>query len=124
LLGPLLLKVATTSLQDGQLPSSMRNGVITLIPKKGDLTALSNWRPITLLNTDYKLITRCLSSRISSVLPSLITTDQSYCVPGRTIYTNLHLNRDQKDVPVAVISLDQVSAYDSVEHPYIYHVLS
>jgi hypothetical protein len=58
LLGLLLLEVATTSLQEGQLPSSMRNGVITLIPKKGDLTALSNWRPITLLNRDYKLITR------------------------------------------------------------------
>jgi hypothetical protein len=130
LLGPLLLKVATTSLQDGQLPSSMRNGVITLIPKKGDFTVLSNWRPITLLNTDYKLITRCLSSRISSVLSSLITIDQSYCAPGRTIYTHLHLIRDvieyanQKDVPLAVISLDQASAYDSVEHPYIYHVIS
>jgi hypothetical protein len=52
LLGPLLLKVATTSLQEGQLPSSMRNGFITLITKKRDLTAVSNGRPITLMNTD------------------------------------------------------------------------
>jgi hypothetical protein len=63
------------------------------------------------------------------VLPDLITSDQSYCIPGRTIHTNHHLIRDsidhanQHDLPLAVISLDQASAYDSVEHPYILHVL-
>jgi exonuclease III len=128
-LGPLLLLVANTSMQEGKLPTSMLNGIITLIPKKGDLTLLANWRPITLLNTDYKLITSCLARRIISVLPDLITTDQSYCIPNRTIHTNLHLIRDsidhanQHDLPLAVISLDQASAYDCVEHPYILHVL-
>jgi hypothetical protein len=77
-LGPLLLRVANTSMQEEKLPPSMLNGVITLVPKKGDLTTLSNWRPITLQNTDYKLITRCLANRITPVLPALITTDQSY----------------------------------------------
>jgi hypothetical protein len=107
----------------------MLNGIITLIPKKGDLTQLANWRPITLLNTDYKLITRCLAKRLTTVLPKLITTDQSYCIPNRSIHTNLHLIRDsidhadQRSLPLAVLSLDQASAYDCVEHPYIYHTL-
>jgi hypothetical protein len=128
-LGPLLLRAANTSMQEEKLPPSMLNGVITLVPKNGHLTTLSNWRPITLQNTDYKLITRCLVNRITSVFPALITTDQSYCVPNRTIHTNLHLIRDsieyanKKDLSLAVISLDQASAYDFVEHPYIYHVL-
>jgi hypothetical protein len=64
-----------------------------------------------------------------SVLPDLITTDQSFCVPNKTIHTNLHLIRDaidhanQHDLPLAVMSLDQASAYDRVEHPYILYVL-
>jgi exonuclease III len=128
-LSPLLLEVVNTSLQQEQLPTSMLNGIITLIPKKGDLTQLANWRPITLLNTDYKLITRSLAKRLTTVLPKLITTDQSYCIPNRSIHTNLHLIRDsidyanQRNLPLAVISLDQASAYDRVEHPYIFHVL-
>jgi hypothetical protein len=107
----------------------MLNGIITLIPKKGDLTQLANWRPITLLNTDYKLVTCCLAKRLTAVLPQLITTDQSYCIPNRSIHTNLHLIRDSIDyanqcnLPLAVISLDQASAYDCVEHPYIFHAL-
>jgi exonuclease III len=128
-LGPLLLRVTNSSMHEGRLPNSMQNGIITLIPKNGDHTLLSNWRPITLLNTDYKLITKCLAGRIISVLPDLITSDQSFCVPNRTIHTNLHLIRDaieyanMHNLPLAVISLDQASAYDCVEHPYIFYVL-
>jgi exonuclease III len=128
-LSPLLLQVANTSLQKGKLPTSMLNGVVTLVPKQGDPTMLSNWRPITLLNTDYKIITRCLAQRITAALPKLITSDQSYCIPNRTIHTNLHLIRDsidhanRNDLPLAIISLDQASAFDCIEHAYIFHVL-
>jgi exonuclease III len=128
-LGPLFVQVANASLQAEKLPSSMLNGVITLVPKQGDPTLLTSWRPITLLNTDYKLIARCLASRITKVLPRLITSDQSFCIPNRTIHTNLHLIRDaiayanHRSLPLAVVSLDQASAYDCVEHPYIFYVL-
>jgi hypothetical protein len=107
----------------------MLNGIISLIHKWEDLTLLSNWRSITVLKTDYKLTTNCLARRIISELLDLVTTYQIYCVPNRTIHTNLHLIRDstdhanQHDLPLAVILLDQASAYDCVEHPYILHVL-
>jgi hypothetical protein len=73
-LGPFQLHVANTSMQEGKLPTSKLNGVITLTPKKGDLTLPSNWKPIALLNTDYKIKACCLARRIISVLPDLITT--------------------------------------------------
>jgi hypothetical protein len=53
-LGPLLLRVANTSIVGEKLPSVL-NVVITLVAKKGDLTLLSIWCP-TLKNTDYKLM--------------------------------------------------------------------
>jgi hypothetical protein len=102
----------------------MLKGVVTLVPKHGDPMDLKNWRHVTLLNTDYKLITRCLANRITEVLPMIISSDQSFCVPGRSIHTNLHLIRDAiayantDNIPLAVISLDQSSAYDCVEHNY------
>ena len=129
-IGPLLLRVANNGMEQEKLPNSMYQSMITLVPKKGNPTLLANWRPITLQNTDYKLITRCLANRITEVLPTLITTDQSYCVPKKTIHTNLHLIRDaieyanQRDIPLAIISLDQASAFDQVEHQYIYHLLN
>lgn len=67
--------------------------------------------------------------RISEVLPSLIKNDQSYSVPGRTIYDNLHLHRDiihytnDNDLPLAILNLDQQAAFDRVNHEYLFHVL-
>jgi hypothetical protein len=52
-------------------------GVLTLITKKGkDLRLLKNWRPLNLLNTDYKILAKTLARRIRTVLPKLISYDQ------------------------------------------------
>jgi hypothetical protein len=99
----------------------MLKGVVVLAPKQREPSDLKNWRRITLLNTDHKLIARCLAKRITQVLPQLISSDQSYCVPGRSIHTNLQLLRDAIEYAntSAVISLYQ----DSVEKQYLYRVL-
>jgi hypothetical protein len=90
----LFLKVAHRGFRQGHLPPSMLKGVVALAPKQREPSDLKNWRPITLLSTDHKLIARCLAKRITRVLPQLISSDQSYCVPGRSIHTNLQLLRD------------------------------
>lgn len=129
LLGPLYHSVFVTALHQKTLPKSSRKAVIGLIPKKGDLLSIDNWRPISLLTTDYKIIAKTLSTRISAVLPSLIKNDQSYSVPGRTIYDNLHLHRDiihytnENDLPLAILNLDQQAAFDRVNHEYLFHIL-
>ena len=56
-----LLKVYNQSFDLGIVPASLRTGVITLLEKKGkDRVDVANWRPITLLNIDYKLLTKTL----------------------------------------------------------------
>ena len=103
----------------------MRRGVVSLVPKGGDRLNIKNWRPITLLNTDYKLLTKVLTSRLKRVINSLVQPEQTYCVPGRTIHDNLHLLRDTiwygntYDVPLAIITLDQEKAFDRVNHDYL-----
>ncbi|KAI3356999.1 hypothetical protein L3Q82_003632 [Scortum barcoo] len=59
-----LQEVVKNCLERGGLPLSCRRAVITLLPKKGDLQELKNWRPVSLLCTDYKILSKVLASRL------------------------------------------------------------
>jgi len=62
----------------GELGISQRRGIITLTPKDdGTLLELTNWRPITLLNFDFKIASKAIAKRLESILPSLIHSDQT-----------------------------------------------
>ena len=82
---------------------------------------MKNWRPISLLCVDYKIGTRALAARLQKVLPSVLHQDQTCGVPGRSIFSNLYLVRDlteyctAKNLPLAIISLDQEKAFDRVK---------
>ncbi|MCI4382160.1 hypothetical protein PGIGA_G00260590 [Pangasianodon gigas] len=82
-LGEDLLKVLNDSLGGGLLPLSCRRAVLTLLPKKGDLTDIKCWRPVSLLCSDYKLLSKVLANRLAEVMDQVIHPDQTYCVPGR-----------------------------------------
>ncbi|KAG1125721.1 hypothetical protein G6F37_013524 [Rhizopus arrhizus] len=61
---------------------------MTLLPKKGDLTSLKNWRPISLINTDPKVFTRLLNARLMPHLNRLTSPQQLGFMPGRFIGEN------------------------------------
>ena len=77
-------------------------------------------RPITLLTMDYKILTKALANRLQRVLPLIVHTDQTASVKGRTINDNVRLLHDviyyasYCDIPLAVISVDQLKAFDRV----------
>ncbi|KAL3679694.1 hypothetical protein R1sor_022650 [Riccia sorocarpa] len=70
------------------LPVDLQS-VIKLIPKGGDKKMLGNWRPISLLNLTYKIVTKLLARRVQKVLPKIIDVQQSGFVHGRRIADNL-----------------------------------
>ena len=81
----------------GELSISQRRGVITLTPKEhGSLLDLSNCRPITLLNVDFKpmIAAKAIAKRLEQVLPDLIHPDQTGFVKGRYIGENIRLIAD------------------------------
>ena len=81
--------------QTGKMSISQRRGIISLIPKDEDnLMVLSNWRPITLLNVDYKILARAIVKRIEAKLPKLVHPDQTGFVKGRYIGQNVRLLND------------------------------
>ena len=70
---------------------AQRQGILSIIPKKGkDCELLKNWRPLSLLNFDYKLLTKCLSIRLKKVLPNIIHRDQTGFLKGRCIGENIN----------------------------------
>lgn len=122
---PLFFLMANTAFLLNSLPRSMQFSVLSLIPKLGDKLILKNWRPISLLNTDYKIISRALTNRLTKALPYIIDSDQTFCIEGRSIYSNLHLMRDtieytnDRNTQLAIITLDQEAAFDRIEHDYL-----
>ena len=85
---------ANSSYHDGLLSPTQRQGVITLLYKKGDQFDARNWRPISLLCTDYKTIARALVNRLTSVIAQVVSPDQTCGIPGRFMGENLALLRD------------------------------
>ena len=66
--------------------------MISLLPEKNnDTLLLKNWRPITLLNIDYKIATKCAAKRLEKVLPMLISRDQTGFVKNRFLGENIRL---------------------------------
>ena len=109
-----------------ELSTSQRQAVIKLIEKKDrDKRLIKNWRPISLLNTDMKLITKVLASRIKQVMPSLISFNQTAYVENRFIGESGRLIADILDItetlnlPGFLVTIDIEKAFDSVNHNFL-----
>ena len=124
-IGKSFVRLINRCYSEGILPPSQRQGLITLICKE----TLTNWRPISLLDVDYKIISKVLTLRLRKVIGDIVHPDQTCSIPGRSIQDNIHLIRNfieyakGKHISAAIISLDQAKAFDCVSHSYLFDVL-
>ena len=105
----------------GEFSSTQREGIITCIPKGGKSKKyIKNWRPISLLNTVYKIASGCIANRIKKILPSIIDFDQSGFMQGRFTGDNIRLVYDilnhskLHDRHGILLLIDFEKAFDSV----------
>ena len=91
-LGEDFAEVVQEIFRRGELSATMREGVV----KKGDRMDLRNWRPITLICADCKLVARVLARRLRLAMPFIVNEDQTCGVEGRSTAYNLQLVRDAK----------------------------
>ena len=110
----------------GQLSVTQRRGIIKLIPKKdAEPFLIKNWRPITLLNCDYKIGAKAIANRLKTFLPKLINSDQTGFLKGRFIGENIRLIDGiinftaAKNIPGLLLFLDFEKAFDTVEWPFL-----
>lgn len=120
------------SKEKGDLPEELSQGVISLLMKKGDPRQLKNYRPLTILNTDYKLFTWILTRRLLPALDRVIGHHQTAFLPKRRITDNIKLvqcvideynTRRDGGNGLSILFLDQEKAYDRVSHEYLYRTM-
>ena len=129
-----IIKVMTTVLTDIQLygvdnKTAFALGWICPLYKKKDKTEISNYRPITLLNSDYKLLTKGLAVQLMHHVGKMIHSDQAGFIPNRSIIDHIKLATaiinyaEATEEDGAIIALDQEKAYDKIRHNYLWATL-
>ena len=114
----------------GELPTSQRQAVITLTEKSGrDKRLIKNWRPISLLNVDAKIISKILADQVKKIISSLISSNQTANVPGKYIEESVRRESDLieftdiHNVPGYLLTIDIEKAFDSVDHTSLFSTL-
>uniref|UniRef100_A0A670HXR6 Reverse transcriptase domain-containing protein n=1 Tax=Podarcis muralis TaxID=64176 RepID=A0A670HXR6_PODMU len=119
---PVLCDVFNNILQGGRIPDSWREAHITLIPKpEADKLDVKNYRPISLLNNDYKIFAEIMAKRLKKYLIKSIHKDQAGFLPGRQLKDNIRniINiieylEFKNEIPAALVFVDAEKAFDNV----------
>lgn len=130
-IGTFVLRSINYSYKIGELSLVQRQGIITLLPKENKSRQnLTNYRPICLLNTVYKIASAAIANRLKSVLDKLINKDQSGFISGRYIGDNTRLVYDlmqiveDNNIPGLLLLIDFEKAFDSLSWSFMQKVLS
>lgn len=119
-----------SAIDRGRPPESFKHSCITLICKDiNRKTDIKAWRPISLLNTDYKIIAKAVANRIQDSLFEIVSSTQSANITGRSAQLNvvtlsdiihwLKASRNQG----CLITIDSEKAFDRVDHQYLFRCL-
>ena len=116
-----------SAFEAGELSFTQRQGILTLLHKGKNLARdnLTNWRPISLTNSDYKVFAKSLANRLSSVISDIIAEDQVGFIKGRNISSIIRLIDDTIDYvnnssqSGILLAVDYRRAFDSISKEYM-----
>ena len=124
------IRCVNECLEKVEMSSSQKQAVITLIEKKGkDRSFVENWRPISLVNVDTKIMSKVMGTRLKNVLPYIIHHNQTGYLKerhiGETIRSiyDIMSYTDKEHIPGLLIFIDFEKAFDSVEWKFLINCL-
>lgn len=112
--------------------SELNTGWMCPIYKKNDKLDIANYRPITVLNTDYKLMAKTLQAKLAIAAPQIIHHQQAGFMKGRSIFDHIKTIQavveysdsiENEDWNGLIVALDQEKAYDKIRHDYLWEIL-
>jgi hypothetical protein len=126
----LVLQSINYAYKKGEMSKDQKLGIISLSPKKNKIRLLlKNWRPITLLTVDYKIIAKCLAIRLEDILPHYISQNQFGYVKDRYIGENIRCVIDineickNNNIQGLALQIDFEKAFDSISWDYMFKTL-
>ncbi|XP_019258688.1 PREDICTED: uncharacterized protein LOC109236903 [Nicotiana attenuata] len=125
-----LKEAALEFFESGKLLKTINRTVITIIPKSNHAETAVDFRPIACCNTVYKVMSKMLCNRLQTILPDIISENQSAFVAGRTIMQNILICQDlvrlykrKATTKSCLIKIDLKKAYDSIEWEFVEEML-
>ena len=124
MLGDDLTEEVLQAVNTGTIPNGWNDTTIVMIPQIGFPEKVTQFRPISLCNVVYKVISKMIAARLKLILPDVISTTQSSFLPGRMITDNIlvayecfHTIKNKRGgrEGLCAIKLDMHKAYDRVE---------
>ena len=107
------------------LSQSFKTGAIRLIPKKGNVHEIKNWRPISLLNCVYKIVSRAINNRLKTVIDKINSRAQKGFTSSRyiqevliNVIENIAFCK-KNNISGSVVAIDMAKAFDSLNHGFM-----
>jgi hypothetical protein len=129
ILAPVFLEVINSLHKDSMTNLNWNHSIIRIIHKKDETNLLSNYRPVSLMQTDYKLYAKILANRLASFTRRIIHVDQQGFIPKNNIAHNairMQTLMDLTEIRKArafFLSIDLEKAFDRVDHGYMMKIL-